>query len=145
MLALAESYSTAAHWSEEQYLGLFGSGSGKPERLVLVAESSLTASPEEAISSVVGFLVARCVAHEWELENIVVVPGARRRGIGRQLLEALLTAARKTNAPSVFFEVRESNVEARSLYEKLGFRQTGRRPAYYRNPSEDAILYRGDL
>ena len=44
-------------------------------------------------------------------------------------------------ADSLFLEVRESNTAARKLYEKLGFRETGRRKAYYSNPIEEAILY----
>lgn len=67
---------------------------------------------------------------------------ARRKGIGQQLLDALLLAARESNIESVFLEVRESNHEARAFYEKAGFKLDGRRKSYYANPSEDAILYR---
>ena len=89
-----------------------------------------------------GFLVALHVAPEWELENIVVDPSARRRGVGKQLMDALLSAAHQTNCEAVFLEVRESNAAARTLYEKAGFEQTGRRKSYYNNPEEDAIMYR---
>ena len=82
------------------------------------------------------------IDHDWELENIVVLQGARRNGVGRQLLDALLAEARQTNNSSVFLEVRESNFPARALYEKSGFIQAGSRRAYYQNPEEDAILYR---
>jgi [ribosomal protein S18]-alanine N-acetyltransferase len=142
ILAIERACLTAAHWNEERYLELFRPEEDKPKRLVLVAESSLTVSLKD---TVIGFLVARQVASEWELENIVVASDAHRHGIGRQLLEALLNTARKIDSASVSLEVRESNLAARALYEKLGFRQTGRRPAYYVNPSEDAILYRHDL
>jgi [ribosomal protein S18]-alanine N-acetyltransferase len=141
IVALERASLTAAHWTEQQYLQLFEPCGDRPERLALVAESQTV----DTTSGIAGFLVARLVAPEWELENIVVAPAARRRGIGRQLLDALLTTTRKTNRSSVFLEVRESNVAARSLYKKLGFQQTGRRPAYYINPSEDAILYCIDL
>lgn len=89
-----------------------------------------------------GFLVARYIAPDWELENIVVDPNARRRGLGKHLLDALLAKARETNSESVFLEVRESNGSARALYESAGFHQTGRRKSYYSGPAEDAILYR---
>lgn len=145
MLALEHASPNAAHWTEQQYLQLFQPERDAPERLVLIAESSLTGSTEDETSEMIGFLVALHVAREWELENIVVAPAARRRGIGRQLLDTLLTTARETNSASMFLEVRESNVAARGLYEKLGFRQTGHRLAYYVNPSEGAILYRTDL
>jgi [ribosomal protein S18]-alanine N-acetyltransferase len=141
IVALERASLTAAHWTEQQYLQLFEPCGDRLERLALVAESQTV----DTTFGIAGFLVARLVAPEWELENIVVAPAARRRGIGRQLLDALLTTTCKTNRSSVFLEVRESNVAARSLYEKLGFQQTGRRPAYYINPSEDAILYCIDL
>jgi len=75
----------------------------------------------------------------------VVAPTSRRQGLGRRLLHALLAGARETNSHSVFLEVRESNGAARSLYEKAGFAQTGRRKAYYKDPAEDALLYRFSL
>jgi ribosomal-protein-alanine N-acetyltransferase len=88
-----------------------------------------------------GFLVARYLPPEWELENIVVAPAVRRMGIGRQLMDALVVQGRQTNGTAIFLEVRESNTAARGLYERLGFMETGRRKAYYANPSEDAVLY----
>ena len=95
-----------------------------------------------ASSAVSGFLVAIQIDAEWELENIVVDPGKRRRGFAKQLLEVLVATARSTNSESVFLEVRESNLAARSLYERAGFELTGHRKSYYANPQEDAVLYR---
>jgi ribosomal-protein-alanine acetyltransferase len=132
---------TAAHWTEQQYRQAFqreGVGS-----LVLVAEAAPPkASDSDTRGDLVGFLVARHLAPEWELENIVVAPKARRKGLGQRLLEALLAAAQDTHSSSVFLEVRESNVAARTLYEKAGFVQTGRRKSYYTSPAEDALQYR---
>lgn len=136
MMSLESACVTAAHWTKEQYQGLFTDGN-VPPRLTLVVENE----GEAPDSTLLGFLVARHLAPEWELENIVVALAARRTGVGKQLLEALLTAARETQSEGVFLEVRESNVAARGLYEKLGFVQTARRKSYYTNPLEDAILY----
>ncbi len=122
---------TAAHWTERQYQQAFQGEVG--ERLVLMAEAD---------SAPLGFLVARHLAPEWELENIVVAANARRNGLGKSLLAALLAAAKETNSASVFLEVRESNIAAQTLYERAGFEQSGGRKAYYTNPPEDAILYR---
>ena len=122
---------TAAHWTEHQYQQAFQGTSG--DRIVLVAEAD---------STPLGCLVAHHLAPEWELENIVVAPSARRKGLGKSLLDALLAAAKKTDSASVFLEVRESNTAARTLYERAGFEQFGRRKSYYTNPPEDAILYR---
>ncbi len=124
---------TAGHWTEEQYRHAFQPGGAT--RLVLVGAEDLEASP-------LGFLVAQRLAPDWELENIVVAPAARRKGLGKRLLHELLVAAKKTNSTAVFLEVRESNAAARTLYETAGFEQTGRRKSYYKNPPEDAVLYR---
>jgi ribosomal-protein-alanine N-acetyltransferase len=142
-----ERSSTAAHWSEQQYQQLFQPGVDGPERLVLIAEASLSdpSVPGEsntADARILGFLVAHHIAPEWELENIVVTQSARRNGLGKRLFDALLTRAKETNSDSIFLEVRESNAPARALYESTGFEQTGRRKSYYATPQEDAILYR---
>jgi len=150
MIVLESACPTAAHWTEAQYKQAVQPDSNDPERLVLVAEASPATEEETgqvsagqvSRSSIVGFLVARHLASEWELENIVVAPASRQKGLGGQLLDALLAAARQTDNESVFLEVRESNTAARMLYEKAGFQQTGRRKSYYTNPPEDAILYR---
>jgi len=132
---------TAAHWTEQQYRQAFQREG--VERLVLVAEAAPPqASDSDTRGDLVGFLVARHLAPEWELENIVVAPMARRKGLGLRLLHALLAAAHQRHSDSVFLEVRESNASARTLYEKAGFVQTGRRKSYYKSPAEDALQYR---
>jgi len=124
---------SAAHWSEAEYAALFGNGS---LRHCLVVEDD---------QSVLGFLVARGVGSEWEIENVAVDASEVRQGIGSQLVQRLLTQARARGGEAVFLEVRESNQAARSLYEKCGFSPAGRRKAYYVNPIEDAVLYRFSL
>ena len=145
MMRLERLSASSAHWTETQYDELFSAVSA-PERLVLVGEDTMYFSgPADALESgvaMVGFLVARHVAAEWELENIVVDSMARNRGLGRQLLNALLDAARETNSEVVFLEVRESNAAARALYEKAGFEHSGWRKAYYNDPPDHAVLYR---
>jgi ribosomal-protein-alanine acetyltransferase len=141
---------TAAHWSRQQYEDLFRAGENLPHRLVLVVDEqssrrrhgSESAKSESPPSPIVGFLVANQISPDWELENIVIAPASRRRGLATQLLTTLLTRACETNSESVFLEVRESNHAARALYARLEFEQNGRRQFYYANPAEDAILYR---
>jgi [ribosomal protein S18]-alanine N-acetyltransferase len=134
MIRLERQCPTTSHWTEQQYLDLLAARRGSPTRLTLVAQ-------ENGSSALAGFLVARHSAPEWELENIVVAPAVRRMGIGKQLMNTLLVQARQTNSDAILLEVRESNAAARRLYEELGFRETGRRKAYYTNPREDAVLY----
>jgi len=148
ILKIERQCSTAAHWSEQQYEELFRTNEGEPRRFALVLDASSEGSErgfEPARSCAVGFLVAHHLHPEWELENLVVAPGFRRKGLATQLLTALLTRARETNSESVFLEVRESNQAARALYARLGFEETGRRRLYYADPADNAVLYRLDL
>lgn len=135
---------TAAHWSEEQYRRMFATGEHHT-RLAIVAEPPRApASPgsREDKSPIRGFLVAHAVGPEWELENLVVAPSGRRRGLGKSLIGELIGRARAETAQSIFLEVRESNLAARALYENAGFVLQGRRNSYYANPPEDALIYR---
>jgi ribosomal-protein-alanine N-acetyltransferase len=131
MRALEQQAETAAHWAEREYDALFAAEA--PRRIALVATS-------EADSAVLGFAIARCVTAEWEIENVVVVPEKRNRGLGIKIIRELLLQAQSAGATSVLLEVRESNMAARRLYEKLGFSQQGRRGNYYQEPEEDALL-----
>jgi [ribosomal protein S18]-alanine N-acetyltransferase len=123
--ALEQRAPSAAHWSAEEYRKLVATA------VVLVAEQE---------SSICGMICAKPVAAEWELENVVVAEPFLRRGVADSLVRALLDQATRAAASGIFLEVRESNLPARRLYAKHGFRETGRRRDYYQNPPEDAIL-----
>jgi len=126
ILAIEQQSPSAAHWATEQYNKLVEGG------VVLVAEEA---------GKLCGFVCARAAAGEWEIENVVVGDEFLRRGIGNELLRELIQSAENGAASAILLEVRESNLPARRLYEKNGFREVGHRRAYYRNPAEDAILY----
>ena len=134
MMSLEKRAATAAHWSAEQYEVLLGSSNPGRVALIMIEESSLQ-----------GFVIARVVGDEWEIENIAIAGPARRRGLGTRLLGELLDLAKAKGAAAVFLEVRESNQAARALYEKWAFLESGRRRSYYKEPGEDAILYRFDF
>jgi len=126
ILAIEQQSPSAAHWTSEQYNKLVGSG------VVLVAEEA---------GRLCGFVCAMAVAGEWEIENVAVAAELLRRGIADELVRELIRRAESEAASAILLEVRESNLPARALYEKHGLREVGRRPAYYRNPVEAAILY----
>ena len=89
--------------------------------------------------NILGFVVSRQTASdEYEILNVAVSTEHRRRGIASRLLKSLMNEA----AGVYFLEVRESNEAARKLYRKLGFQEAGRRPQYYQNPAEAAIVMR---
>ncbi len=90
-------------------------------------------------SCVAGFLVTREVAPgEREILNLAVDPAERRTGIARGLLGDALARAKG----AWFLEVRASNAAAIRLYESAGFHRAGRRPDYYYEPADDAIVMR---
>ena len=92
--------------------------------------------------NLLGYVGSQTVMDEADMMNVAVAPAARRRGVGRKLVEALVSALKERNAYSLTLEVRASNEPAKALYEQLGFTQVGRRPNYYRNPKEDALILR---
>jgi ribosomal-protein-alanine acetyltransferase len=130
---------TAAHWSFQQYEDMLAASDPQsPERVVLIVGDETAGVGSE----IFGFLVARCVDAEWELENIVVANDMRRRGAGTLLLTELITQARAAGGCAIFLEVRESNQAARAFYGKMGFEEAGVRNLYYASPAENAVLYR---
>ena len=148
MMEVERDSPVVAHWSRQQYENLFvADTSHSSERLAWLAEGE-AAEPEKTfgnVSGIVGFVVARRVDADWELENIVVRETARRSGIGMGLLNELVAHARSQNGNSIFLEVRESNCGARALYKRAGFEETGLRKSYYSGPQENAILCRLSL
>jgi ribosomal-protein-alanine N-acetyltransferase len=95
-----------------------------------------------AEGKLVGYAITWTILDQAELGNVAVAPDARRRGVGRMLVEAALRRVRRRGARECFLEVRESNVVARRLYEELGFTAIGRRRRYYASPVEDALVMR---
>jgi ribosomal-protein-alanine acetyltransferase len=94
----------------------------------------------EQAGEVMGASATRTVAEEVEVLTLGVAPLWRRRGVGRSLMDAALSEAGQAGARQVFLEVRESNRGARAFYAALGFFESGRRRAYYRDPAEDALV-----
>ncbi len=87
-----------------------------------------------------GFLVARLVAGEAELLNVVVAMDARRMGIGRALMKHWIDKMKEEGAQKLFLEVRVSNKAAITLYRGFGFTDVGKRKAYYQPDLEDALV-----
>lgn len=106
-----------------------------PDKVLLVAEAD---------GVPVGYIGAYTVVGETDILTVAVDPAARRQGIGRLLLTALIAALSGVSA-AIYLEVRESNAAARALYTSLGFSEIGIRRGYYRFPTEDAVLYKKEL
>ena len=106
----------------------------QPRRVALVAERE---------SGLAGFVMAAVLpGGEAELESIVTAAAHQRRGVARELFASLKHALRRQGVREVMLEVREGNRSAQGFYRFLGFREEGRRPGYYAEPVEDAVLMR---
>ena len=89
---------------------------------------------------VVGFAGARIILDESHITNIAVAEKYRKQGIGGAVTSALLQYLSNLGAAYATLEVRESNLAAQHMYEKLGFIRVGRRKRYYEDNGEDAFL-----
>lgn len=91
-----------------------------------------------------GLGLFRASGSEAEVLTLGVVPSARRRGVGRRLLEAGLEWCAALGAEAMFLEVARKNAAARALYERAGFTIVGSRRRYY-DSGEDALVMRVEL
>jgi ribosomal-protein-alanine N-acetyltransferase len=89
---------------------------------------------------IVGYLVWWLVHDEVHVLNVGTAPEARRRGVGRALMEEAVRHGRQKGARLATLEVRRSNAAAIALYRALGYQQAGVRPRYYAEENEDAIV-----
>lgn len=99
---------------------------------------------------IVGLLEKKIVAYagawvsveygEAEVMSVAVEPEYRGRGIGTRLFARLIEEVKRFGATAITLEVRPSNEAAIKLYEKFGLRSVGRRPHYYIDNDEDALI-----
>ena len=89
---------------------------------------------------IVGYIGSHNVLGEVYITNVAVFPEFRRNGVGKMLVEYILDRMKTEKAEFVTLEVRKSNLNAASLYEKCGFQKVGERKNFYEKPTEDAIL-----
>lgn len=94
---------------------------------------------------VLGYIGSQSCPPESDVMNVAVAPQARRRGLAKSLLCTLMEVLHSRGMESLTLEVRAGNASAIALYDSLGFRQVGRRPKYYVNPTEDALILRKEL
>ena len=87
-----------------------------------------------------GYICFWIFANETHLMNVAVHPEWRGKGLGEQLLCKMIEVGISKGAKTAWLEVRPSNLVARSLYKKTGFKEVGFRPRYYKETNEDAII-----
>lgn len=89
---------------------------------------------------VVGYAGLYQVLDEGDITNIAVLPGARGKGLGTALTQALLDEGTQRKIQAFTLEVRVGNAAAIHIYEKLGFVSEGVRKGFYEKPKEDALI-----
>jgi len=132
VLEIEQGLPEAPHWPRPAYLAAIDPEAAL-RRVALVAEES---------GVILGFAVASLSPPEAELESIAAAAGHQRRGLASRLFWALVAELRVDGAAEILLEVRASNRAAIELYRRLGFAEAGRRPRYYADPIEDAVLMR---
>lgn len=132
LLQLNETCPEAAHWNSAIWAEVLRSSEGEPvRRCVFVL-------PEG--DCLVACAVLQVVEDVGEIENMAVDPMRRRTGVGRELCSHLFRWAAERGARRVRLEVRAGNAGARTFYTNLGFAIEGKRPNYYIQLREDAVL-----
>jgi ribosomal-protein-alanine N-acetyltransferase len=107
-----------------------------PTSLLYVAEMSMSGSERLVIGSIVVWMIL----DEAHIATIAVEPEYRGKGISQELLATVLIEAHKKGARVTTLEVRAQNAIAQALYQRFGFKVVGRRPRYYRDNNEDALI-----
>lgn len=90
-------------------------------------------------SDIAGFINGRLVLDEMYINNVAVTLKMRKHGIAKALLNFLENSV-KDKVRFITLEVRQSNIAARTLYQKNGYESVGTRRNFYQEPIEDAIL-----
>lgn len=106
--------------------------------LMLTDQASALVALEDG--RVLGYVGMMCVLDEGQIINVAVHPDARRRGVGRSLMQAAEAYAKERGIVFLSLEVRESNIAARSLYSSLGWEEQGIRKGFYSHPVENACV-----
>ena len=139
VMEIAQALKDAPQWAASVYLAMLDAEK-QPARVPLVVEETGPSS-----EAVLGFAIASALAPEAELETIAVSAEHQRRSVGRRLFAVLAEELSAAQVKDVHLEVRCSNLPALAFYRALGFEVSGRRPRYYTDPVEDALLLRLSL
>ncbi|KAA6456929.1 ribosomal-protein-alanine N-acetyltransferase [Acidobacteria bacterium AB60] len=130
VIALAAGLPTAPHWPRAAWEALFDPVTSS-RRIALVAELQ---------KQVIGFAIAALISPEAELESIAVMQSHQGGGVGRTLLAELQRQLQSRGISEITLEVRASNIAALRFYQAHGFTEIGRRPGYYPDSGEAAVL-----
>src|SRR5688572_7158028 len=127
-----------SHWSEDSYYRLVNDEGFTASFLAEVEDP-------DGRPFIAGFVIFHVAGPNSEVYNIAVDTSHARCGIGKQLMNTVVSESLKRYASRVPLEVRKSNVSAIRFYEGFGFKVLGERKDYYSNPIEDAFVMEKNL
>jgi ribosomal-protein-alanine N-acetyltransferase len=111
-----------------------------PHSMQWVAVAPEIVDPGNSQGRVVGVIVVWLILDEAHIAPLAVHPDYRGRGISRDLLAEALIGAIQRGARQATLEVRAGNIAAQRLYDSFHFAVVGRRPRYYKDNHEDALI-----
>ena len=132
VMEIAASLPDAPHWPRAVYMKALAPAA-MPQRICVVRAQTQSGAIE-------GFAVASFFPPQAELESIAVAGDCQRQGVGRSLFDDLAKKMVSQGIGEIILEVRASNLGALAFYRSLSFAEAGRRPRYYVDPIEDAVL-----
>ncbi len=127
-VAAIDRNSFALPWTERSF---------KYEALENSAARCWVTTVDERVASM---LVLWIIADEAHIATIATHSDFRRRGFAKKMLLKALVSAREEGVKKALLEVRARHVIAQKIYCDIGFVEVGRRPMYYRDNGEDAVL-----
>ncbi|HXE07216.1 MAG TPA: GNAT family N-acetyltransferase [Acidobacteriaceae bacterium] len=141
ILALERATASAPHWPRAAYREMVQQGESPVRRVLLIA-GLCDAGDATMPFRLVGFAAAGIQGDSAEWESIAVAARTRRSGVGRALGEAMIAWSREEGATEITLEVRAASAGAIAFYREMGFAEAARRPGYYHDPEDDAVLMR---
>lgn len=96
----------------------------------------------EKDGELVGYMIFSCILGDANLDNIAIKKEHRKLGLASVLIEKLIKISEENEWNQIMLEVRNSNREAISLYEKFGFRYISTRKNYYGEGIDADIMIR---
>lgn len=114
-------------WSKNDFLA----------EIARVKKSNIVALSEDIP---IGYIFTSILYENCHINNLAVDYNFRGKNIAYNLIKNILNICKSKNVKNITLEVRSSNFQAISLYEKFGFQSVHVRKLFYKNPIEDALL-----
>jgi [ribosomal protein S18]-alanine N-acetyltransferase len=130
---------------KESFVSPWSEGMFKDELKVSCSQCLVIRIMKDGKSVIAGYLIFWIVADEAHLHNLAVKKEFRRLGLAYQFMDVMKEISKKVGLKTQTLEVRESNAAAINLYRKCGFVVKGRRPLYYTDTHEDALIMWADV